>query len=144
MPKLPYPSSQPLKPVVEQTSYVPEVEYVLKERIPEGRNQGCTIIRRYPNGSLAVDYVVNKIMEIINKVEAGGKLNASEMALVSVILPHRYGHLVDPIIASGQLKMSDEEKTLVMLTVIAQLKEAANWNAGFGGSSVPGRSVTKQ
>jgi hypothetical protein len=144
MPKLPYPNFRPLKPAVEQTSYVPGVKYILKERIPEGRNQGCTIIRRYPDGSLAISYVVNKIMEIINKVEAGGKLNASEMALVSVILPHRYGHLVDPIIASGQLKMSDEEKILVTLKVIAELKEAANWNTGFGGSSVPGRSVTKQ
>lgn len=140
----PYPPMHPLTPAKKETSYRPDIKHPKTERSPEGRNLGCTPLRRFPNGVLDTQYVVDSIVEIVHKAESGGKLNSIEMALISVIIPGRYCHIMDSMTANTKLRMADEEKLMVAIKVMAHFNEELNFNAGRGGGSVPGRSVTKQ
>ena len=106
------------------------------------RNPGCTVLRRYPNGMLDIEYVCGQVIELYHKAKHGGKLTQYEQAVLSIILPGPFGKLVDSKIAHTMTKMSQEEKLLVALQVRRHLNEELNYNAGRGGGSVPNRSTT--
>lgn len=136
--------------VAKSTSYRPGVTHRLPVRnqyddprlVP--RNIGCTPLRRYPNGRLDVKFVAQQIVDLIHKVQNSGTLTEFEKALLTLILPSHFQFAgMDPRLAGVHARMSDEEKILVALALKGHLNEELNWNAGMGGSSVPGRHVTR-
>ncbi len=140
----PYPPMHPLTPAKKETSFRLDIKHPKTERVPEGRNLGCVSARRYPNGRLCYESVVNDVIEITHKAESGGKLNSMEMALISMILPFRYCHIMDPITASAKVKLSDEEKLMIMSKVMMHFKAELAWADGSGCGSTDPRKVTKQ
>jgi hypothetical protein len=134
---------------LDETSYRPgtthPVEYRNQYTDPSitPRNTGCTILRRYPNGKLCFEYVVHEIYSLLNKVRDGGKLTQYEKAVLSLTLPKPFGKLIDSKIAQTMTKLSKDERLVLGHMIGTKMREEANWNAGRGGGSVPGRSSTR-
>ena len=133
--------------IAKSTSFRPGIihrsEYRTPQQKPEQmRNEGCTPLRRYPDGRLDVKYVAHHVIDVVHKAENGGVLTNYEKALLSSILPGKF-QLVDQKIAATMARMTDEERMLVALTVLKHFHEELNWNAGRGGGSVPLRNVTR-
>lgn len=133
------------KSVESGTSYRPgethKVEY--RNQYSDGRNVGCTPLRRYPNGILDHKYVANQVIDVLHKIKDGGFVTDFERALLTLVLPGKFKELVDPKIAQTMTKLSTDERMMVTLLVEQHLREELNWNAGLGGGSVPGRSSTR-
>lgn len=136
--------------VAKSTSYRPGVTHRIPVRNQYDdqtlapRNVGCTPLRRYPNGKLDVPYVAQTIIDLIHKAQDSGKLTEFEKALLLLILPEKFNFPgMTARLAGTMARMSDEEKILVGMTVQGHLREEANWNAGRGGGSVPGRHTTR-
>lgn len=134
---------------LDRTSYKPgrthETEYRNQyvDNSIDSRNTGCTILRRYPDGRLCFEYVVQEIYSLLNKVRDGGKVTEYEKAVLSLALPKPFGKLIDSKIAQTMTKLSIDERMVLGHMVAAKLKEEENWNAGLGGGSVPGRSHSR-
>lgn len=107
------------------------------------REDGNTILRRYPNGQLCIAYVAHKIIDIIHKMEDRGHVTDFEKAILSLILPDSFGKLVNSKIAQAMTKLSNDERMLLAVCVNKHMKEELNYNAGRGGGSVRGRGVTR-
>jgi hypothetical protein len=135
--------------VAKSTSYRPGKVFPVKYRTPDNdrtiapRNEGCTLLRRYPNGVLDIDYVVGKIIDIIHKMKDGGATTQIEKALLTLVLPNQFKKLIDPKIAQTVTKLSNDERLLLALKVNQHKREELNWNVGQGGGSVEGRSSTR-
>lgn len=127
--------------VAKSTSYRDGVTHKTEVRMPKDREEGCTPLRRYPNGQLDIKYVAHTIISLIHKVMDSGTLTEFEKAILTSILPSRF-NFMDQRLAGTMAKMSDEEKALVALVVEGHLKEELGWNAGRG-SSITGRHVTR-
>jgi hypothetical protein len=134
---------------LDETSYRPGKSHPVEYRNQymdssiTPRNTGCTILRRYPDGRLCFEYVVQEIYSLINKVRDKGKLTEYEKAVLSLALPKPFGKLIDSKIAQTMTKLTNEERMVLGHMIAAKLKEESNWNAGRGGGSVPGRSTTR-
>lgn len=128
--------------VAKSTSYRDGVTHKTEVRMPKDREEGCTPLRRYPNGQLDVKYVAQIVVDMIHKVMDGGNLTDFEKAILTLILPAKF-NLMDKRLADTMTKMSDEERALVAIVVHGHLGEEINWNSGRGGGSVPGRHVTR-
>jgi len=130
-----------------ETSFRDGVTHKTEVRSPQidgvDRNEGCTPLRRYPNGKLDFKYVANQIIDTLHKLQDGGNLTSFEKAMLVSILPGKFEGLMDKRLAGVHARMTDEEKIAVALLVNAHLQEEVNWNAGRGGGSVPGRSVSR-
>lgn len=138
---------QDAEKVEKSTSYRDGIVHPSNVRTPDmtpelGRNIGCTPLRRYPNGQLDVPFVAHQVIDVIHKIQDGGFVTDFERALVTLILPGQFG-LMDQSLAGTMAKLSDDERVLVAVKVNAHMKEEENWNAGRGGGSVAGRSVTR-
>jgi hypothetical protein len=134
--------------VAKSTSYREGITHPTNYRIPQQdepsllRNEGCTPLLRYPNGRLDTEFVASQVIDMIHKAESGGNLTSFEQALLTLILPQKF-QLVAPKIAGTMARLTDEERGLVALRVLRHMNEELNWNAGYGGGSVPFRHVTK-
>lgn len=133
--------------VEKSTSYREGITHPTNYRTPQQdptmlRNEGCTPLRRYPDGRLDTEFVANQVIDMIHKAEVGGNLTSFEQGLLTLILPQKF-QLVHPKIAGTMARMSDEERGLVALKVLRHMNEELNYNAGRGGGSVPFRHVTK-
>jgi hypothetical protein len=137
------------KAVEKPTSYRPGETHELRYRTPHNdrtimpRNDGCTMLRRYPDGRLDIPYVCGKVIEIIHKMKDAGHVTQFEKALLALALPKPFQKLIDTKIAKTMTKLSNEERMLLGLYLSQHLKEELNWNAGMGGGSVPGRGSTR-
>lgn len=134
------------------TDYHPELRIASAQtidnqyRVPEGRWNGNVVFRRYPDNSLDFNAAKNIVIDCIHKVKDEGILDNLEMTILSVVFPDTF-QFIDPMIATQMARVNlrltaDEIRTIGEL-VSAHLKEELNWNAGAGGGSVPGRSVTR-
>lgn len=133
--------------VAKSTSYRPGIVHKPEYRNPNQepsllRNEGCTPLRRYPDGRLDIPFVAHQVIGLVDKVQDGGTLTNFEKAMLSLILPGHF-QLIDPQIAATMAKITDEERMAVALTVMRHFNERQNWNAGRGGGSVPFRSTTR-
>jgi hypothetical protein len=132
--------------LAKSTSYRSGIEHPVSYRTPQKdslmREEGCTPLRRYPNGLLDVNYVAQQVVDIVHKAEMGGNLTSFEQAILSVILPDKF-QLADISISNTMARLTDSEKMLVALQVQRHLNEELNYNAGRGGGSVPFRHVSK-
>lgn len=98
-------------------------------------------VRRYPNGELDFRWVMNTIVDAINKAEAGMYLTPVEESLLTVFFPLKFKR-VEEAQAEIRTQLSRSEKAYLKEMIDAHLKEELNYNAGRGGGSVPGRSRT--
>jgi len=131
----------------KSTSYRSEHSHGLMYRSPDQepklkRENGCTPLRRYPNGQLDHEYVAHKVIDVVHKLQNAGYVTEFEKALLSIILPGQF-QLVDPQIAKTMARLSDNEKLLVATFVMRHFGAEQNWNSGLGGGSVPFRKVTR-
>jgi len=137
------------KAVSSQTSYRPGEVHPTMLRTPHNdrtilpRNEGCTILRRYPDGRLDIPYVANKIIEIFHKMKDGGNTTEMERAVLCMALPQAFSKLIDPKIAQTMTKLAKDERMMLALYLDKHRREELNWNAGMGGGSVPGRGSTR-
>lgn len=133
--------------VAKSTSYREGITHPSTYRTPQQdpslmRNEGCTPLRRYPDGRLDTEFVASQVIDMIHKAEIGGNLTSFEQALLTLILPQKF-QLTNPKIAGTMARMTEEERGLVSLRVLRHMNEELNYNAGRGGGSVPFRHVTK-
>lgn len=134
---------------VDSTSYRSGIQHPVEcrsqyqDKTIKPRNMGCTPLRRYPNGQLDVKFVAHQIIDLVHKVKDSGDLTNYEKAILSLILPDQFRDLIAPKIAGTMARMSDEERLMVAIIVKQHMGEELNWNAGYGGGSVPGRSSTR-
>jgi hypothetical protein len=128
--------------IAKSTSYRDGITHKTEVRMPKDREEGCTPLRRYPNGQLDVKYVAQTIVTLIHKVMDGGNLTDFERALLTSILPEKCPFM-DKKLAGTMARMSDDEKAMVALLVQGHIGEEVNWNAGRGGGSVSGRHVSR-
>lgn len=99
-------------------------------------------IRRYPDGRLDYDWVVNQVIDAIHSLEAHENILPIDAALLTVVFPLKFRKM-EPRQADILTQLSNSEKAAVAALVESHLAEELNWNAGQGGGSVPGRSVTR-
>jgi hypothetical protein len=134
---------------LDETSYIEPMQHevMYRNQYTDGsvtpRNTGCTILRRYANGVLCFQYVAGEIISILNKVQDAGYITEYEKAVLALVLPKPFGKLINSKIAQTMTKLTNDERMVLAHMVQAHLKERANWNAGLGGGSVPGRSTTR-
>jgi hypothetical protein len=133
--------------IAKSTSYRPGIVHKTEYRNPNQdpslmRNEGCTPLRRYPDGRLDAKYVADQIIDLVHKVQNAGTLTNFEKAILTLILPGHF-QLIDQQIAATMAKMTDEERMMVALIVMRHFNEEQNWNAGRGGGSVPFRNTTR-
>jgi hypothetical protein len=107
------------------------------------RNNGNEVLRRYPNGTLDMEYATHKIISVLNTIQDRGFITDHEKAIVALVLPDQFKELIDPKIAATMTKISNDERMLLRVLVNRHLKEVQNYNAGRGGGSVEGRSTTR-
>ena len=130
----------------KSTSYREGITHPTEYRTPQQdpsllRNEGCTPLRRYPDGRLDTEFVASQVIDMIHKAESGGNLTSFEQSILTLILPQKF-QLVNPKIAGTMARMTEEERGLVSLRVLRHMNEELNWNTGRGGS-VPFHHVTK-
>jgi len=137
------------KAVSSETSYRtgethnPDYRNQYNDRTIMPRNQGCTVLRRYPNGVMDFKYVAHQIIDIVHKIKDGGFVTEFEKAVLSLVLPGKFKELIDSKIAQTMTKLSNDERMMLGLMVEMHMREELNWNAGRGSGSVPGRSTTR-
>lgn len=107
------------------------------------RNEGNTLLRRYPNGVLCHSEVVEKIIDVIHKMQDHGYITEIEKALLTLVLPQQFGKLIDSKIAQTMTRLSNDERLRLHVLVSARLREELNWQAGMGGGTVEGRSASR-
>jgi len=119
-------------------------------RTPPDRNIGNIFFRRRINGSVDLKYAVGKVVDAIHRFKDGGginQLNNEEATCLRILFPYQFGGLenaaVSGTIAAVQLRLAPEEIEVIRIAVAKHLQEELNYNAGRGGSSVPGRSKSR-
>ncbi len=131
---------------ITESAYQVPSGVVASYRVPYGRDNGNVMFRRYPNGLLDYEYAKHKIMNALHTAKEEGVLNSLEKTALSVLFPGVFTYLdpsVAPAVRDVNLRISAEEACELRCIVCAFLKEELNWNSGFGGGSVAGRSSTR-
>lgn len=134
------------KAVESATSYRPGDTHKVEYRTgytEKDRNEGCTPLRRYPNGMLDHKFVAHQVIDVLHKMQDGGNVTDFERALLTMILPGKFKELIDSKIAQTMTKLTTDERMMIAIIVEQHLREELNWNTGLGGGSVPGRSSTR-
>lgn len=116
-------------------------------RTPPDRVSGNKMFRRYLNGILDLEYACHKVIDALHKVRANAApLAPQDLMALQAIFPGNFNTGVDPAMAmataSVQLELLPSEVMAIRAKVAAHFAEELNYNAGYGGGSVPGRSVT--
>lgn len=96
-------------------------------------------MRRYPDGKLDYEWAALTVVGAVQKAEEGYYLAPVEESLLTVVFPMKF-RMVDPQMADVRTKLSRSEKAFLREIVEGKLKEQLNWNAGYGGGSVSGRT----
>ena len=118
---------------------------VQRYRTPHDRVSGNLVFRRYPDGSLDFDYAKHSVVDAARKAKEGLPLTPQEETVLSVLFPQQFDFLDGGMLSHVRrtvLKITEEETAIVAKMVRAHFAEVLNYNAGFGGNSVPGRSQT--
>lgn len=135
------------------TDYRPDL------RVPEGevarprfsaapaRTFGNVLFRRYPDGTLDVQHAVDTIMDILRLHRDKSPLTDLQKMALGCVFPTVFATDMDEAMIESMrrvhLKLSPMEAVAIAMRVGAEVKEQLNFNAGYGGGSVPGRSQTR-
>ena len=98
-------------------------------------------MRRGPDGVLDLQWATNVILDAIHKAEYNGYLTPLEESLLTVVFPVKF-RMTEPQMAEIRTQLSRTEKAKLKQLVSAHISEEANYNAGRGGGSTPGRTRT--
>lgn len=118
-------------------------------RTPPDRVNNNQLFRRYPNGSLDIEYAKHVVIDALHRVKDSGghdQLNTMEKVALSVLFPMSFDYVptgMAPAVASVQLRLAPAELILIREAVARHLAAEADYNAGQGGGSVPGRKITR-
>ncbi len=110
-------------------------------RTPADRNSGNVLFRRYPDGTLDVEYCKHEIIDALNLVRAVGPsgLNSTQQAALCCVFPDMFDFidstLVDAV-RKVQCKVSKDECNNLKALVALHLATEQNWNGGFGSGHV--------
>jgi hypothetical protein len=132
----------------KQTEVVVSTDHIAADyRVPVGRAYGNQLFRRNHDGSLDVDSARDSVLTVLSKVRHKAYLTDFEKLILSSVFPGVF-QFYDPMVASKmasvQLQISMQERQDIAILVSAHMAEELNWNGGFGGGSVAGRSFTVQ
>jgi hypothetical protein len=116
-------------------------------RTPLDRSSGNKLFRRYLNGVLDMDYACQVVIDAVHRFKQKDiPVYPLERVALQVLFPGHFGDDVDalmaPSVAGVQLDLLPEEQAIIRARVAMHLAEEINWNAGYGGGSVAGRSQT--
>lgn len=115
-------------------------------RAPYDRVNGNVMFRRYPDGQLDVDNSVAILMRILNAQKDGAPLTVQEKLAIQCVFPTIFPH-EDPSLLeslrSVNLRITPLECLMLAIECGKHLAEQENFNAGYGGGSVPGRHQTR-
>ena len=110
---------------------------------PDSRpsTHAMSVIRRNPDGTLDYLWAKDMVIDAVHNSQYPHALVPLQAALLTVVFPMRFRNM-EPAQAEILTQFSPSEKQKVAQMVEAQLLEEANWNAGRGGGSVSGRTIT--
>jgi hypothetical protein len=94
-------------------------------------------VRRHPDGTLDYKWLANQIIDAMRQAEYNGVILPVQAALLTVVFPLKYRKM-EPQQAEILTKLTPSEKELVRHIVEAHEREVLNYNAGQGGSAIPG------
>lgn len=107
-----------------QTEDVPTVAPYDHYRAPLDRVHGNEMARRYPDGSLDVDYMKHKVLDALRKAKDGVQLNALEELALTVLFPTSFSYVDDGLtsdLAKVNLKITPMESMQVAQAVAEHL-----------------------
>lgn len=94
-------------------------------RAPLDRVNGNEMARRYPDGTLDIDYMKHKIIDALRIVKDQCALNAIQELALSVLFPTVFVGIYDPTMADTlcrvNLKITPHERDLVAMAVAEHL-----------------------
>lgn len=94
------------------TEHAYEAHMAPSYRTPHDRENGNEMFRRYPNGTLDVEYAGMKVVEALHKARDGAPLTGVEQAALSCCFPSTF-RFVDSSVATSvslvTLRLSPEE-----------------------------------
>lgn len=103
---------------------VPDFDMQGSYRAPHDRVNGNQMFRRYPDGTLDVEYAKHKVVDAIHKVRDGVALNGIEQCALSCCFPQNFSY-IDPTCLESMrtvnLKISSHEAQIVATTVAIHL-----------------------
>ena len=115
-------------------------------RTPANRATGNDVFRRYQDGALDISYAKDKVVDMIHAVKDGHSITEVEKCILTCCFPEVF-YFVDPDVAANlmriNLRITPQEMVAIAMAVAAHLSEEANYNAGMGGGSVPGRGTSR-
>ena len=96
-------------------------------------------VPRYPNGTIDIVNIVHQLLEATKTMETTGNVQPYEAALLTILFPEQF-RIIDPSLAELRTQLSDSEKSSIKAMYAAKLAEIENYNGGFGGGAVPGKT----
>lgn len=118
-------------------------------RTPHDRVNGNEFFRRYISGALDLKYAVAKVVDALHRAKDGGgidQLNNEEKTALSIMFPMQFAFIADNMaaqVAAVHMRLAPAEIEAIRQGVASHIEEELNYNAGRGGSSVPGRHQTR-
>jgi len=94
-----------------------------------------SIMRRYPDGSLDMEWAKNMVVDAIHNLSTPHALQPLQSALLKMVFPDAPLPMLDSQ-ANLMTKLSSTEKDKLKTIVTRHLMEEANWNTGRGGGNL--------
>lgn len=115
-------------------TYIPESKTIVPTyRVPADRVNGNEFFRRNPNGSLDLDYAVQKVVDAIHHIIEGMEPSMFDQIVLSCFYPSAFSHYHVPSPELAQrtlLKILPEESMYIMLGVHAHLNAERTYSQG--------------
>lgn len=115
-------------------------------RTPADRTSGNDTFRRYPDGTLDVEYAKHKVVDMLHRLKDGQPLTELEKCILTCCFPAATPFMdagVADNLRAVNLRIAPEEMLAISMKVASHLAAEMNYNAGQGGGSVPGRDLTR-
>ena len=118
----------------KQDTHVPSASTIVPSyRVPADRVNGNEFFRRNPNGSLDLDYAVQKVVDAIHNITEGLEPSMFDQICLSCFYPGAFSHYHVPSPEPAQrtlLKILPEEAIYIMMGVHAHLAAERVYSTG--------------
>lgn len=115
-------------------------------RVPDDRELGNVVFRRFPNGMLDLDHARDVVVDLIHKAADKSPLTPLECTILGCLYPSLFPFvdslLVDPTLRVT-LRLSPWEVMTIQSAVAKHLAAEKNYNAGYGGGSDPAAPIPR-
>lgn len=103
--------------------------------LPESRNVGNTIWRRYPNGSLDTRDAVSKLREALRRFRTGAPLNETDALTISSVYPeYKFKELPKETVSRKAFLSTEERNAMQQRNVELENDEALRAVVDLGGA----------